>query len=199
MKSCTSSMTTACGRTGYDGCSSLSQMVDRFLADRSDRCDQEAAWWGNPDLSFAETCRRVMFALGAPGIRDSHQWTYRVLDLKEAGKRLERAASRLQAARSFEQLYVSVEAALGLAPGAKPLLVYDVTRRLGYRFDLSPQAVYLHAGAKAGANALCTSLGRGRSRPISDFPTSIRTRLAPAQAEDFLCLASRYLGPALWD
>lgn len=192
-------MTTACGRTGYDGCSSLSQMVDRFLADRSDRCDQEAAWWGDPDISFGEACRRAVFALGAPGIRDSHQWTYRVLDLKEAGRRLERTSSRIQAARSFEQLYMSVEAALGLSPRAKPLLVYDVTRRLGYRFNISPKEVYLHAGAKAGAKALRTSLGRGRSRPIGDFPTSVRTRLTPAQTEDFLCLASKHLGPSLWD
>lgn len=192
-------MTTGCGPTDYGGCTSLSQMVDRFLADRDDRCDQEVAWWGDPNISFGEACRRAVFALGAPGIRDSHQWTYRILDLNEASRRLDRASSLLQTARSFEQLYVSVAEALGLSPGAKPLLVYDVTRRLGYRFGLSPREVYLHAGAKAGAKALRTSLGCGRSRSIGDFPTSIRTRLTPAQTEDFLCLASKHLGPSLWD
>lgn len=163
--------------------------------------DAERAWWGDRSLTFEQACRRSPFMLGLETKRDTHQWTYRSAQLRDYGARL---ASQLEDARPasnnpFHAFYQSIERVFGLKPNRKPLLIYDLTQRLGHRYGLEPADVYLHAGTRAGAEALRPGLGRPRLRPLTDFPTSIKDRLSPAQAEDFLCLAARYLRPELWD
>tara|TARA_R110002124_G_scaffold159007_2_gene326201 strand:- start:8655 stop:9179 length:525 start_codon:yes stop_codon:yes gene_type:complete len=174
-------------------------MIDLFLKDRSDRGECEARWWGDQTLSFDHACRRAFFTLESETTRDAHQWVFSRADLNAFAKRLAGHESQLSRSTTFHELYAAIEGALGLRENSKPLLVYDVTLRLGYHLGLHPTAVYLHRGPAAGANALRAGLGRARSRSIQDFPTSIRTRLTAAQTEDFLCLARAHLKPELWD
>lgn len=188
-----------CGPTDYGGCTTLRQMVDLFLADRRGLRAQEAAWYGDSGVEHAEGIRRAFFALEDVDRRDGHQWTYSKATLSALAKQLACSAAILKDAPGFEELYRGVERGLALQPNRKPLLVYDVTRRLAFRFGCEPGSVYLHAGTEKGANALRRGLGRPRSRPLDDFPTSIRTRLTSEQAEDFLCVASKWLRPGLWD
>lgn len=121
------------------------------------------------------------------------------MTLHAFAEQLARSAAVLGEAPGFDELYSGVERGLGLQRGRKPLLVYDVARRLAFRFGYEPEVVYLHAGAERGANALRRGLGQPRSRPLDDFPTSMRTRLTPEQAEDFLCIVGEWLRPELWD
>jgi len=188
-----------CGLSDFGRCRTLKQMVDLFLSERRDRPARERAWWGDPHLSIQDACLRAMFTLEKEGVRDDHQWVFSKVDLSAMGAQIAAQAAVLEAAETFREFYRRVERALGIGWNRKPLLVYDVARRLGYRFGLEPEEVYLHAGTKAGAEALRRGLGRPRNRSLDDFPTSLRTRLTPAQAEDFLCLAAKHLSPALWD
>lgn len=188
-----------CGSPSFGRCASLKEMVDLFLSERSDRPDQEKAWWGDPDLSMKDACWRAMFTLGNATKRDGHQWVFSMADLEAMAEQLAANATQLSGAKDFQALYRAVEVVLGLDRDRKPLLVYDIARRLGYRLGYEPQDVYLHAGPRKGAAALKPGLGRPRCRPLADFPTSIRTRLTPAQAEDFLCLAAKHLRADLWD
>lgn len=189
-----------CGPAELSGCRTLLQMVDVFLAARDGSDDTSRAWFGDRGVSVAQTCRRAFFALGNEDRREDHQWTYTKPALREFAERLAACPSaRLAGSPTFDALYRSVEGALGLARNRKPLLVYDVARKLAYRFGQEPDAVYLHAGTRKGANALKPGLGRPRARPLDDFPTSMRTRLTPAQAGDFLCVAGKWLRPELWD
>ncbi len=174
-------------------------MIDLFLSERRDRQKQEKAWWGDSRISVPEACQRAVFTLGKIGKRDHHQWTFSAADLRAMGEQVAAQAVELEVTKPFGNLYRGVERALGLATNRKPLLVYDIARRLGYRFGCDPDEVYLHAGPEIGANALRRGLGRPRSRPLADFPTSIRNQLTPAQAEDFLCLAAKHLRADLWD
>ena len=200
MTSCTiPRKATDCGPSDFKSCRTLEQMVDVFLRDQRDEPEQERAWWGDPRLSVQDACRRAMFAFEDEGKRDGHQWVFSKADLQAIGERVAAHAAELETAATFGDLYRRVERALGLGRNCKPLLVYDIARRLGYRLGRDPEEVYLHAGPKIGANALRRGLGRARSRPLRDFPTSIRTRLTLAQAEDFLCLAAKWLRADLWD
>ena len=191
--------TLGCGPSDFGRCQTLKQMVDLFLSDRRDRPARERGWWGDPHLSIRDACLRAMFALEKKDVRDDHQWIFSKARLSAMGEQIAARAAVLEAAETFEEFYGRVELALGIGRNRKPLLVYDIARRLGYRFGLEPEEVYLHRGTKAGAEALRRGLGRPRSRSLDDFPTSLRTRLTPAQAEDFLCLAAKHLSPALWD
>ncbi len=188
-----------CGPLSFGQCRSLKAMVDLFLKERGDRANREALWWGDRRLSFDKACRRALFTLESETTRDAHQWVFSKADLDAFANRLAAHEAHLSRSTTFQELYDAVEAAFGLHKNGKPLLVYDVTLRLGYRLGLSPTAVYLHRGPAAGANALRAGLGRPRSRPVDDFPTSIRSRLTPAQTEDFLCLARAHLRGDLWD
>lgn len=189
-----------CPPLTFEGCRSLSEMVDVFLKARGTDHQLESAWWGDPALPFKKACRRAAFSYGNEDLRDGHQWVFTKAQLVEFASKLAAAEKRLSVPnQSFTSLYREVEGALGLRPKRKPLLVYDLTRRLGYRFGVEPDEVYLHAGVRTGAEALRKGLGKGRHRSLSDFPTSIRERLTPAQAEDFLCLAAPHLSPGLWD
>ena len=188
-----------CGPSDFGQCRTLKEMVDLFLSDRSDRPERERAWWGDPELSVQDACMRAMFTLEGERERDGHQWVFAKADLRAMGAQIAAQAGSLEAEKTFRGLYRGVEQALGLGLNRKPLLVYDVARRLGYRFGHDPEEVYLHAGPKIGAEALRRGLGRPRTRSLAEFPTSIRARLTPAQAEDFLCLTATHLNAGLWD
>lgn len=189
----------SCRPLSFSRCRSLKEMVDLFLRERGDRARREARWWGDPSISFCQACRRALFTLENEATRDAHQWVFSIADLNAFAKQLADHEAPLTRSTTFQELYKSVETAFGLHENRKPLLVYDVTLRLGYRLRLHPTLVYLHRGPAAGANALRFGLGRPRSRPIDDFPTSIKTRLTAAQTEDFLCLSRAHLRPELWD
>lgn len=188
-----------CGPLTFGQCRSLKDMVDLFLNERDGRPERELQWWGDSAISFERACRRAMFTLESEIRRDGHQWIFSTADLNAMGRELARHEARLSQAATFDALYRAVEQVLGISKGGKPLLIYDVTRRLGYRLNLHPARVYLHRGPKAGANALRLGFGRPRSRPLEEFPASIRSRLTAAQTEDFLCLARDHLRPELWD
>lgn len=188
-----------CGPLSFGRCRSLKEMVELFLKERGDRGQREALWWGDPTLSFEHTCQRALFTLGSETTRDAHQWTFSKADLNALAKQLASHEAELSQVTSFHELYEAVERALSLPKNGKPLLVYDIALRLSHRLSLQPTAVYLHRGPRAGANSLKSGLGARRTRPLDDFPMSIRTRLTAAQTEDFLCLARAHLRPELWD
>ena len=188
-----------CGPLSFDQCRTLNDMVDLFLKERRDRGQREARWWGDQTLSFERGCQRALFTLESETTRDAHQWIFSKADLNAFAKRLGAHEAQLSQATTFHDLYEAVESALGIAQNGKPLLVYDIALRLSHRLSLHPTAVYLHRGPRAGANALKAGLGARRTRPLDDFPTSIRTRLTAGQTEDFLCLARHHLRPELWD
>lgn len=192
-------LSSPCQSSDYAHCTNLSHMVDLFLRERGNLAEAERAWWGDPDVPFARACRRALFTLRDEHLRDPHQWTFGVEALGNFAEQLVRNRTKFENAATFDELYRGIERAWGLARDRKPLLVYDVSRRLGHRFGCEPASVYLHAGVRAGANALKSELGRRRSRPLADFPTSIRARLKPSQAEDFLCVTGKWLRADLWD
>lgn len=200
MASCAvSSQIKRCGPSDFAHCRILSEMIDVYLDHEGGRAAEERGWWGDPGLSIQEACRRAMFAFGNEQARDGHQRPFSKSDLTSMGEQLAAGADALVGSSSFDDLYRRVERVLGVAPDSKPLLIYDVTRRLSYRFGLEPDVVYLHAGPRMGANALKPGFGRPRRRSLDEFPTSIRRRLTAAQAEDFLCLAAKFLRADLWD
>lgn len=188
-----------CELSGVGGGHTLAQLVDVYLHERAHRLKREEDWWGDPSLSFEQACRRAFFALENERKRDTHQWTMSSDELAAMARRLAASERSVCASQTFNELYRAIEQGLGVPRNAKPLLIYDVARRLGLRLKLAPVDVYLHRGAAKGAEALRPGLGRPRRRPLGDFPTSIRARLTPDQTEDFLCVARAYLSPELWD
>lgn len=86
----------------------------------------------------------------------------------------------------FDGLFRVVDEEASRYNGIGDLAVYDIAMRIGVALGLSPDRVYLHAGAKQGARNLGIP-SRSRSVPMMDLPEPLR-RLSPDDVENFLCI-----------
>jgi hypothetical protein len=80
-----------------------------------------------------------------------------------------------------------VEHLVGPIPGIGELTVYDISQRIGSRFDLEPDRVYLHSGTRVGARALGFD-GRRASLEVAELPDELTEQLRPRELEDLLCI-----------
>jgi hypothetical protein len=118
------------------------------------------------------------------GKRMAHQYRLKARVLRAAHAKLRKAS--LQSCSSFDELFRTVEEAIGELAGIGPLTVYDISFRLGVYLDLHPEKIYLHAGTRQGARVL--GLGAGAdSIDVKDVPVALR-RLTAAEIEDCLCI-----------
>lgn len=117
-------------------------------------------------------------------VRYDHQRRIPRRVLKLARKRL--LATRLTGFRTFHDLFLTVESAIGDLDGVGELMVYDTALRIGRRLRREPDRVYLHSGTRVGARRLGLDTRTGwieRER----LPMPLRA-LPPWQVEDILCI-----------
>jgi hypothetical protein len=96
---------------------------------------------------------------------------------------------RLKPLRTFGDLIEHVREMIEPIRGIRELAVYDVALRIGYKLNLAPDVVYLHAGAAEGARALGI---HGPSVHPKALPSAFY-RLTPAEIENCLCIYKREL------
>jgi hypothetical protein len=119
------------------------------------------------------------------GKRHPHQRRIPRASLEESRKRLLRNLPRIRAAQSFDQLFDLIAALISPIRNIGELTLYDTALRIGARFDVQPERVYLHAGTREGAAALGFDRRRATIE-MRELPRPIR-RLSAREAEDFLC------------
>jgi hypothetical protein len=107
--------------------------------------------------------------------------------LKESAARLVQEIPRLREATSFDELLRLVDDLIRPISGIGEMAVYDTAHRIGARFGLEPEKVYLHRDTREGAVALGFD-GKRRAIEMHEFPDPIRQRLKPHEAEDLLCI-----------
>ena len=96
--------------------------------------------------------------------------------------------SRLSA---FADLYELVDSLTGNIRGLGDLYVYDTALRIGARLRLEPEAVYVHAGTKRGANRLGLP-AQHSTLPMQSLPSQL-ANLKPMEVEDLLCIYKQNL------
>ena len=106
--------------------------------------------------------------------------------LEEGRSRLVANISRLRASQTFDDLFVLVDDFIASIRGIGELAVYDTALRIGARFNLAPQRVYLHAGTRDGARALGLASGT-EAIETHQLPESLQA-LSPREVEDLLCI-----------
>jgi hypothetical protein len=120
------------------------------------------------------------------GKRLSHQQRRSRSTLEEARRRLLANLPLLRSATTFEQLHDDVEVIIGSIHDIGALTVYDIALRIGARFDLSPERVYLHSGTRDGARVLGLAW-RSESLAMTELPEPLQA-LAAREVEDVLCI-----------
>jgi hypothetical protein len=131
-------------------------------------------------IEFAARCKLPS------GKRHPHQYRIPAPVLAEAERRLRTSAAELRECQTFAELHKVVEDRLGAVRGIGPLTIYDIANHLGAHLCLEPAAVYLHAGAAAGAKAIGFDPLNG-TLELTELPAAFH-QLSPHEVEDCLCL-----------
>ena len=159
-------------------------MVDDYIRNWRERAARESEYFAR-QRSFEDAVDRAARCVLPSGKRHSHQRRIPGESLDEARSRL-LDDDGLRSCGSFHDLHERVNSLIHDIHMVGPLVVYDVSHRIGAYLGLEPEHVYLHAGTRDGARAL--GLGRGRETlDPSELPNEFAA-LTPAEIEDCLCI-----------
>lgn len=166
------------------------EVVAQYLANDQARGDLDLAWFAKqPDwdtLLEKAVLSRSRGAKNGKEVRHPHQRRLREPNLRKAHRAL--GQCDLQACGSFDELHDTIEQSTSEIPGIGPLAVFDFACRIGawMRPALRPKQVYLHRGARKGAQAL--GLGQGlKTIRVRELPDEFHG-LSGRHAEDCLCI-----------
>ena len=122
--------------------------------------------------------------------RYSHQTRLKANHLAEAARVLAKQLEDIEAVAHFAALHGLLKKLLASRAGLGELYLYDTALRIGAKLGLMPQAIYLHAGTRAGAKALKLSV-TGNILLKSELPLPLQ-ELEPHELEDVLCIYKKY-------
>ncbi len=171
--------------------STVAAAVDEYVERHRPRAAQELAYFRRLPTD-QEAVRRAALAELPDEKRHRHQWGIPRLALEESARRLLVSLPILRRARTFDELFDRVDALVRPIRRIGELTVYDTALRIGARFGLAPDKVYVHAGTREGALALGLDVDR-RAIELGDLPRPMR-RLEAREAEDLLCIYKGDLG-----
>ncbi|ELB2831610.1 hypothetical protein QNE33_004749 [Vibrio alginolyticus] len=134
-------------------------------------------------------------------IRHPHQQHYKtangedrgieVSKLNDMSTKLLKNVTVISQTESFDDIYEIVKKEK--ISGFGTLAIYDTSVRIGSYLNISPNHVYLHAGAQQGMSnledkALVASGASEKAKvPVAELPEALK-KLHPIQIENFLCL-----------
>ena len=193
--SCRTPRTGGCGDKG-----SASPTIDGIVTDYIDRFRKR----GQQEQRYFSVLRTDEQAVEAAalaslpsGKRHPHQYRIPRSALAESRDKPPANLPALRAAGSFDELLDLVQQIIGPIRGIGELAVYDTALRIGARFGLEAERVYLHAGTRLGARALGFGTTR-ESIALGDLPRPIQ-RLNARGGQDLLCIYKSELGVAARD
>jgi hypothetical protein len=167
----------------------LSDIRDDYILRIRPKAKAEARHYAQG--SDAERIQRAALATNSAGLKHKHQWRIPPATLATFSGHLANRLLEITQAASFAELLAILESER--IKGVAELTIYDTATRIGRGQALEPKEVYLHAGARKGAERLGLDVKRP-SIPMNEFPANFEG-LTAAELEDLLCIYARYLGP----
>lgn len=166
---------------------SLENIVACYIEKHRRRAEEELHSYAKK-TSFQEVVSMAATAKGPwNGIHD-HQKRVGGLKLSEFTEHLSGILSELKQSTSFEELYNAIE--VRKITGVGELTVYDTALRIGAYLKIEPENVYLHRGAKEGAENLSRYLRGRKSISVDELPPAFH-KLRPREIEDCLCICKK--------
>jgi hypothetical protein len=127
------------------------------------------------------------------GKKHPHQYRNPPASLEESRRRLLDNLPKVRNATSFHELIELVDHLIRPLDRMGEMVVYDTAMRIGARFGLEPEKVYVHRGTRDGLRKLGLDPRRDTIE-LDELPAPIRM-LTPREAEDFLCVYKAWLSP----
>jgi hypothetical protein len=163
----------------------LSKLVEIYRRKNAPKHEAELDHFrGLPTLP--EAVEAATMAIGPDGKMLRHQRRVGKEVLTEALAVLANQIAEIEACSSFSQLIDLVQQSTEAIDRFGSLAVYDTALRIGAKLNRLPEVVYLHAGTKAGANALGLDTSK-KFLEIEKLPEPL-CQLEPHEVEDFLCI-----------
>ena len=159
--------------------------VDDYIERHRPRATRELRYF-QLVRSDEEAISRAALAQLPNGKRHPHQRRIPRATLEESKRRLLENLPLLREAATFDDLLDLIDALIRPIANVGDLTVYDTALRIGARFALEPEKVYLHAGTRDGARALGFD-GNRHVIEMDELPAPIQ-RLTAREAEDLLCI-----------
>lgn len=160
-------------------------IVKEYIQQYRSNIQEQLAWFREqPTLEAA--IERAALSVNRCGKRFSHQYRIRNAALLQAKCVLLTAKADLCACQDFDKLIEVIGEELSHISGLGELYVYDTALRIGAKLGLLPQKVYLHRGARAGAQALGLN-AKARTLEVEVMPP-IMQKLTAHELEDVLCI-----------
>ena len=164
----------------------LEAAVDAYRKHEQRTHVRELRYFRLPRLTDQKAISMAALCQLPSGKRHPHQRRIPRSSLEEAERRLLTNLPQLRACKTFAELNDLVEQLIRPIHMIGELTVYDISLRIGARFDLEPEVVYLHAGTRAGARKLGLDWKAHALEP-DELPEPLR-EIKPHQAEDVLCI-----------
>ena len=169
---------------------SLAEIVDDYKQNHQKGAIREHDHYQS--LTLEAAIKYAGWAMDGREKRYAHQRRIKRIALKNFEQQLSAKRDEIAACASFDDLYDLVWKIADPLYGAGRLLAYDTALRLGANVDKRPDRVYLHAGAKVGAN----NLGYPRDWKhieVEHLRQELRG-VRPEEVEDILCIYKDKLG-----
>ena len=188
-----------------DEASPLDKLILSYL--QKHEAKEEAIRIAYQSMTDLQACKfagklRVLNISGREWKQHSHfhrPWRYSKsfqASLSDSGNRLASNCNQLgevATLQSFDSLHAAVLNIVGDIKGLKTLAVYDITVLLGYKYNIRPETVYLHAGALKGAEDLFGARNILSTYKLSEEQQHCLAKLKIHQIEDFLCVCHKQL------
>jgi hypothetical protein len=127
------------------------------------------------------------------GKKHPHQHRLQKIYLEDFGRSVNESRALISTINNFAELYEVVKSRR--VYGVGDLAIYDAAVRIGAFLNILPDQIYLHAGARIGAEGM---LGRIHTEKIdkSDLPVEFsQSDLGCYELEDILCIYKKQFMP----
>jgi hypothetical protein len=171
----------------------LQAAIDDYRKQRQRAHARELDYFRLPRLSDEDAIAAAALCQLPSGKRHSHQRRIPRVSLEESKRRLTANLTEIRTCASFDELYELIEQLIRPIHMIGELTVYDTSLRIGARFGLEPERVYLHAGTRVGARRLGLDWKAGALESDA-LPAPLRI-LKPREAEDVLCIYDSWFLP----
>ncbi len=159
-------------------------VFNKFLSDY--KSAKQDIWLFDCKNSDFENCIQ-MAATARNLLEKKHPHQYRIKNeiLELFAEKLHRNKKKISSVKDFDKLYVEIEKLK--VKGIGPLTIYDTAHRIGSYLNISPQRIYLHRGARIGAEKLLKRRIKSRTIEKREFP--MFSDFTCEEIEDILCLS----------
>jgi len=186
MSSCAKSESSKCGLKTIEELNSLTEVVEHYEKNNRFYEDEEMKFYRS-SKTFKGLIDRAKALLDDESNRHAHQRRIKRAAMKKLAIKLEGLEEKDIKSKNFNELHTFLDNLLGCIPGIGKLTIYDTATRIGIKFGIEPEQVYLHRGARAGARNLLGKKRLGRKVDKSIFGDSF-DKLSPSHVENLLCI-----------